>query len=144
MRAKLTLLAGVCAGAIAFQHEYRERTLGVPRGVDCPAEEIPEAMVDNGSWCIGSPDDLIAMIERLQAQSGGFGGFMLQPVDWATREQILSCYELVARYVMPRFQGSLIGLQASQRQVAHQAEQHHKLRSAALERAERDFKGSRG
>ena len=27
--------------------------------------------------------------------------------EWANREQTLQCYELFARYVMPRFQGSL-------------------------------------
>jgi len=32
---------------------------------------------------------------------------MIRVSDWATREKILHSYELFARYVMPRFQGSL-------------------------------------
>ena len=33
--------------------------------------------------------------------------------DWATREDTWRSYELFARYVMPRFQGSLDTIQAS-------------------------------
>ena len=75
-------------------------------------------LVERDAWCIGDPDDLAALIRRLQVQSGGFGGFMVQPVDWATREEVLKSHELIARYVMPQFQGSLAGLQASQADVA--------------------------
>ena len=131
-------------GAIRFQVEYRERTIGIPRGFECPDERLPEEMVARGNWCIGDPQDLVDLINRLQAQSGGFGGFMLQPVDWATREQIHQCYELVARYVMPRFQGSLEGLQATQADVSRQASRHHELRSRAVSAAESAYESGRG
>src|SRR5262249_2872288 len=38
---------------------------------------------------------------------GGFGGVLFRAHEWATREETLRSYELFARYVMPRFQGSL-------------------------------------
>ena len=129
-------------GSIRFQHGYRETTIGIPRGIDVPTEAIPEAMVQQGTWCIGTPDDLTAMIHRLQEQSGGFGGFMLQPVDWARREAILNCHELVARYVMPEFQGSLTGLRASQADVSRQSQHHQALRTQAVAKAESDFKNA--
>jgi limonene 1,2-monooxygenase len=88
--------------------------LGVPAGFDGPQEEIIDDMARRGLWCIGTPDDLISMIEKLDSRSGGFGGLMIQATEWATREQVRHSYELIARYVMPRFQGSLISLQASQ------------------------------
>lgn len=129
-------------GAVRFQHGYRETTLGIPRGFESPLERLPEEMVERGSWCIGTPDDLAAMIERLQVQSGGFGGFMIQPVDWAAQDAIVRSHELVARYVMPRFQGSLDGLRASQADVSRSAEQHHALRNAAVQKAQDDFEAS--
>ena len=55
----------------------------------------------------------IAQIERLQDQSGGFGTFLLMAHEWADREATLHSYELFAREVMPRFQGSLPALAAS-------------------------------
>ena len=51
---------------------------------------------------------MAAGIERLIGYSqGGFGGVMFRAHEWANREQTLRSYELFARYVMPRFQGSL-------------------------------------
>ena len=45
---------------------------------------------------------------RLLALSdGGFGSILFRAHEWATREQILRSHELFARYVIPRFQGSL-------------------------------------
>ena len=64
--------------------------------------------VKAGTTLVGSPDTVAAGIERLVALSdGGFGGFMFRAHDWADREQTWRSYELFARYVMPRFQGSL-------------------------------------
>ena len=121
------------AGAVAFQAGYREETLGLPRGFDGPREDVAKQMVARKAWCIGTPDDLIALIRDLQERSGGFGGFLVQPVDWATREQIMRSHELLARYVMPAFQGSLDGLLASQADVAAQARVHQQQRLASAE-----------
>ena len=126
-------------GAVAFQAGYREDTLGIPRGFEGKREDVAKEMVARNSWCIGTPDDLIMLIRDLQERSGGFGGFMVQPVDWTTREQSLRSHELLARYVMPVFQGSLDGLRASQADVAAQAKAHQELRRQATEKAERDY-----
>lgn len=130
-------------GAVAFQAGYREETLGIPRGFEGKREDVAKEMVARNAWCIGTPDDLIALIRNLQEQSGGFGGFMVQPVDWASREQILRSHELIARHVMPVFQGSLDGLVASQADVAAQSKLHQELRRKAGEKAERDYQASK-
>ena len=44
----------------------------------CPANEIVDYMVDNGQWIVGTPDDAIAAIDRLQESSGGFGGLLVR------------------------------------------------------------------
>ena len=131
------------AGAVEYQSGYREETLGIPRGFTSERKDVAREMVANKSWCIGTPDDLIEMIRSLQEQSGGFGGFMVQPVDWAPRDACLRSFELLARYVMPVFQGSLDGLAASQRDVAKQSQAHQKLRQEAMAKAQSDFEATK-
>jgi limonene 1,2-monooxygenase len=96
-----------------YQRDYFERTLGHPPVFGGAPDGIIDAMIERRLWCVGTPDDLIAFIEMLQDRSGGFGGLMVQATEWATREQVFHSYELIARNVMPRFQGSLAGLEAS-------------------------------
>ncbi|MBS7811877.1 LLM class flavin-dependent oxidoreductase [Roseococcus pinisoli] len=67
-----------------------------------------------GTTLVGSPETVAQGIERLIAVSGGgFGGIMFRTHDWANREQTLRSYELFARWVMPRFQGSLDAVKSS-------------------------------
>ena len=70
-------------------------------------------MVKSGLAVIGTPDDCIAQIERLHKQSGGFGCFLQLAHNWANWEATKRSYELVARYVMPRFQGLNLNRDAS-------------------------------
>ena len=72
----------------------------------------------SGFAVIGTPDDAIAQIERLEAQSGGFGTFLLFGHEWADPAATRHSYELFARYVAPRFQGQLDPIQASYDWVA--------------------------
>ena len=102
-------------GATRYQKEYFEGTMGFPEMPDVPPGKIVETMVENGVWCVGTPDDLIATINRLDEESGGFGGLLIQATEWANREQMMRSYELIARYVMPQFQGSLVSLANSQK-----------------------------
>jgi limonene 1,2-monooxygenase len=92
----------------AERHEtitYFEETLGRPPGrADDPLTEG----VKMGTTLVGSVDTVVRGIQRLQELSGGgFGGVLFRAHEWANREQTLKSYELFARYVMPRFQGSL-------------------------------------
>lgn len=97
-----------------LQREYFENTIGMAPS-DGPSDKIIDRMVAEGTWCIGTPDDLVESIHRLDDMSGGFGTFILLATEVGTREQMLHSYELIARYVMPKFQGSLDSLQLSQR-----------------------------
>ena len=90
---------------------YFEETLGRPPGrADDPLREGVAA----GTTLIGAPDTVSKGIERLVGLSrGGFGGLLFRANEWANREETLKSYELFARYVMPRFQGSLGAVAAS-------------------------------
>ncbi|WP_207536694.1 LLM class flavin-dependent oxidoreductase [Sabulicella rubraurantiaca] len=67
-----------------------------------------------GTTLVGSPKTVAAGIERLIGfTEGGAGGILFRSHEWADRRQTLNSYELFARWVMPRFQNSLLQPQAS-------------------------------
>ena len=114
--------------------EYFGETLGNPVP-DVPRDQIVDYMVDHNQWIVGTPDDCIAGIERLQELTGGFGKFMIRVEDWAPRDKIHRSYELLARYVMPHFQGSVKGIEisrdwASERREALQANRYVGIKAA--------------
>ncbi len=88
-------------GANIFYQEYFHDTLAVPR----TEGDLLDQAIERGSAIVGTPDDAIAHIEKLQERSGGFGGFLHGHHEWAPREKILHSHELFARYVLPHFQG---------------------------------------
>ncbi len=126
-----------------YRKEYSEGTTGSAPPSDFTVDEIAEHLVNQGSWCVGTPDDLIAKIEELQHYTGGFGGLMVQAIDWADKEHLDHSYELLARYVMPRFQGSVEGIVASQREAASNLDHIREVRTAALAKAREDYEGSK-
>jgi limonene 1,2-monooxygenase len=71
---------------------------------DLTGDDLVEAFAQLDSAVIGTPDDAIAIIEKLQALTGGFGCFMLNAHNWANSQATAQSYELIARYVMPHFQ----------------------------------------
>ncbi|HUS96425.1 MAG TPA: LLM class flavin-dependent oxidoreductase [Hyphomicrobiaceae bacterium] len=90
---------------------YFEETLGRPPG---RSDEPLRDGVQMGTTLVGSPEVAIKGLERLlELSGGGFGGILFRAHEWANREQTMRSYELFARYVMPRFQGSLETLYAS-------------------------------
>jgi len=71
---------------------------------DLSGEDLVQAYANLDVAVIGTPDDAIATIEKLQAETGGFGCFMLLAHEWANRRATEESYELFARFVMPHFQ----------------------------------------
>ncbi|GAA1001471.1 LLM class flavin-dependent oxidoreductase [Subtercola frigoramans] len=88
--------------------EYTQHVLATPhfRAVGSTFEERVEWVNESGLGVIGTVDDAIAQIERLQKQSGGFGSYLLIHHEWARHAATLKSYELFADHVIPRFQGS--------------------------------------
>jgi limonene 1,2-monooxygenase len=61
-------------------------------------------VVDNGVGVIGTPDDAIAQIRRLQEMTaGGFGSYLIMGNEWASHRATRRSVELFAEYVMPEF-----------------------------------------
>ena len=127
-------LEDIRIGSARVVTEYFGETLGNPVP-DTAFENIAEHMRENHQWIVGTPDDCIAEIKRLQEMSGGFGTFMIRVEDWAPRETINRSYELLARYVMPQFQGSLTGIKISNQWVKDMKDTLQVNRIAGLQRA---------
>jgi limonene 1,2-monooxygenase len=122
-----------------YRKEYSEGTTGSAPPTDLTIDNAAETLVNQGAWCVGTPEDLIAKIEELQHYTGGFGGLMVQAVDWADQEHLHHSYELLARYVMPRFQGSIRGIVASREAAALELDHIREVRTAALNKARSDY-----
>jgi len=83
-----------------------------------PLSEItPRSGADRRDWIIGTPDDAIAQIERMQAETGGFGGLMLTTHEWVGSDKMRRSYELFARYVIPHFRGHTSGYRDEWRRI---------------------------
>jgi limonene 1,2-monooxygenase len=72
------------------------------------AQEIPgtgdlvDRLIASRRAVIGTPDDAMAQIERLQKKQGHFGAFLQLAHNWADFPATKQSYELFARYVLPK------------------------------------------
>jgi limonene 1,2-monooxygenase len=90
---------------LADYYRYFREVAALPVVPDGPPEDLANQMNSTGAGVIGTPDDLIGLIEELIEQSnGGFGTLLVQAHEWANPEATRRSYELIAQYVMPHFQ----------------------------------------
>jgi len=87
---------------------YMQKVVAVPQ-FNLPGNNIKEMIDlvnDTGLGAIGTPEMCTAQIHRLMKQSnGGFGAYLLMAHNWANTAATHKSYELIARHVMPHFQG---------------------------------------
>jgi len=94
--------------------DYFQRVAALPLAPDTTNfESLVDALNASGFAVIGTVEDAIAQVERLQKQSKGFGTFLLMGHEWADTAATRHSYELIARYVAPQFQDSSRTLTAS-------------------------------
>ncbi|HKJ00552.1 MAG TPA: LLM class flavin-dependent oxidoreductase [bacterium] len=118
---------------------YYTKVIALPFKLPDTFEGQVQALTETGFAVIGTPDDAIAQIERLQEQAGGAGAFLFMAHNWADFPQTLRSYELFARYVIPRFNGLNAGRQASMDWVAANRDTFMGAGRAAKEKASRDY-----
>ncbi len=94
--------------------DYFQRVAALPLAPDTTNHEtLVDALNASGFAVIGTVEDAVNQVERLRAQSNGFGTFLLMGHEWADTAATRHSYELIARYVAPQFQGSSRTLTAS-------------------------------
>ncbi|MDP9238956.1 MAG: LLM class flavin-dependent oxidoreductase [Chloroflexota bacterium] len=93
-------------GLLAWQNDYFAKTFGVYNNVEVESGRKLAEQLNGVGFIIGTPDDAIERITKLQELSGGFGCFLGLAHEWASTEATHHSFELMARYVMPEFQDS--------------------------------------
>ena len=98
-----------------------------------------DALIESRIAVIGTPDDLAAQIERLERQAGGFGVFLDMAHNWADFAATRRSYELIARYVMPRFDGRAGRQEEAYRWAMRKKPALAERRQAGIDRAIREL-----
>ena len=116
-------LADVKDGAERQAYEYFANVgIGSVPEANGQASRPPfSQLLDERGWIVCDPGEGIRRLKEVEKAAGGFGGILLVPPEWTSREKWDHCLELFARYVMPQFQDSLTGVQSSFERMARQA-----------------------
>ena len=123
-------------GLLRHHNEYIHGTLQNP-GTKPPFSD-PDEAVDKTAFgpgaaaTIGTPDDLVAKIKDVLAASGGFGTVIGFVHDWASPEDTVRSWDMVARYVIPEINGYLTELRKSREFVATNREYFERSKHAIL------------
>ena len=136
-------IADAGQGGSDWMYEYFQYTLGQSLPYDGPRDGLAEFLAERGAWIIGTPDDCIERLEQIDERVGGFGGVLLTVIEWASREKVLNSYELLARHVMPHFQGSLTGLEISRDWSHDHIDDLQAMRRGAILRAKQRYEDKR-
>ncbi|MGD0289060.1 MAG: LLM class flavin-dependent oxidoreductase [Candidatus Binataceae bacterium] len=108
------------------------------------AEMTMDRMIGRGGAIVGTPDEAIKRIkEVIEVSGGGFGGLLVLAHEWASREKTLKSYEMLARYVMPKFQDSALPIEYSQQWTAQRRDQLFNSSVQAVVKAMHDYKEHR-
>lgn len=94
-----------------------------------------ELLINAGRAVIGTPEDAIAMIDKLRAKQGEFGVVLFQAHNWADWEETKKSYELYARFVMPHFAGTNRNRQSSCNDLPNAIDRLEAQRTAGTEDA---------
>ncbi|MEZ5551024.1 MAG: LLM class flavin-dependent oxidoreductase [Pseudomonadales bacterium] len=122
-------------GLLRWHNEYTVGTLMRPGAVAYDnADEAIEQMSggDSAMAIIGTPDELIDTIRRLQTLTGGFGTVIGFVNDWANPEATFRSWDMVARYVIPEVRGMLDAYRDSQRYVINNREVFDRAGAAVI------------
>jgi limonene 1,2-monooxygenase len=80
--------------------DYFQR-INPARFASLPPGDPLDILVAAGAIVVGTPEDAVKQIEKLQAKQGAFGCFLQLAHNWADWEATKKSYELYARYVVP-------------------------------------------
>lgn len=80
---------------------------------DSPAHHTLEELIERQEIVIGTPDDAVAQIRRLEQKVPDFGCLLLLEKNWANPTDTRRSYEMLARYVLPEINGDNAARQKS-------------------------------
>ncbi len=116
---------------IGYAHDIVPAPNPPPRGLADPVSWMNE----QGRAIIGTPDDMVHIVEHMQDVTGGFGGVLVFAQDWANWQATQRSLELIAEEVRPRLRGSNKLRQASYDRNAPIAAENRALAKAGGDEA---------
>ncbi|WP_035804592.1 LLM class flavin-dependent oxidoreductase [Kitasatospora mediocidica] len=100
-------------GWMRYRNQYWSLVGSPPVDSRRQARKVLEELIERRSVIVGSVDECVQAVRDIQEATGGFGRLLVTVQDWAEREPMKRSFELLARFVAPRFNGSVKGLTAS-------------------------------
>ena len=100
-------------------------------GMDVTLEDL----IERGEAVVGTPDDAVAQIRRLEEKVPDFGTLLLLDKNWATFENKKRSLEMMMRYVLPEINGDNFSRQKSFDWQGEHAEEYFKTFQQAAQRA---------
>lgn len=91
--------------------------------------------IDMRGALAGTPDDAVEFLDALWEKTGGFGCLLMTGTNWMPFEATKRSYELMARYVMPKFKGTNQRRDASLDWVRSKSGEFTAAGAAAVEKA---------
>jgi limonene 1,2-monooxygenase len=119
----------VAQGRLDERRDYFKPVLGLENDYTLEDE------IADDSVLVGTPEDVIKGIERMQEATGGFGTLLIMAHDWAPWNKTRQSYELFARYVVPHFTGTLHALRRSAQTSTEKRPDFKPLAQAAISKA---------
>jgi limonene 1,2-monooxygenase len=95
-------LAEVRAGYERFNRYILNQSAHLP---DSPGHKSIEELIEGNEVIIGTPDDAIAQIRRLEQKVPDFGCLLVLDKNWAGMAEKKRSLEMLARYVLPEING---------------------------------------
>jgi len=111
----------------------------IPRGLPDPVAYINESQ----RGIIGTPEDAIREISRVQEALGGFGAVLLFQHDWANWQASLRSMELIAEEVRPHFTRANRLRTASYQRIAPHSDENRALARAGVTEATARFEATK-
>jgi limonene 1,2-monooxygenase len=111
----------------------------IPRGLPDPVAYINESQ----RGIIGTPEDAIREIARVQEALGGFGALLIFQNDWANWAASLRSLELIAEEVRPHFTHANRLRMASYQRIAPHSDENRALARAGVAEATARFEATK-
>jgi limonene 1,2-monooxygenase len=124
---------------VGYTHDVVPQPNPIPRGLPDPVAYFNETQ----RGVIGTPEDAVREIRRVQEALGGFGVVLLFQHDWASWPATLRSMELIAEDVRPHFTGANRLRTASYQKIAPHQDANRALARAAVAEAAARFEAAK-
>jgi len=122
----------------AITHKYFANQTG---HIASEGDAMLEDLIDRGEAVVGTPDDAVEQIRRLEEKVPDFGTLLLLDRNWASMENKKRSLEMIMRYVLPEINGTNASRQKSFAWQGEHKEEYFDTLQQATRRAFQKYAG---